>query len=283
MLIFGSVVFLVGAGLTWALVGRAASPSPLPATVADSAAQGPAPLSAATESIVKKLRAPVEIRFYNLVDPASAPRNVLEYAQRVDQLLSQYEADGSNRIKVTRRVWKSYADGNAAVADGLKPIQFGKGDESFLGMAVTCGGQTLAISQLSPDWEAALESDVTRAIAQVSAEKAASDPAPKIDPSAEAAVQRPDLQGLSGDQGAETLRSEAVSQLEAASKEMTAQVQAAQQRYLQAQAAGSASEEQAAADEIQKAQADGRARMRQIADRSHAQILAFQQLKKDMP
>ena len=62
----------------------------------------------------------------------------------------------------------SQADDSArAFADGLKSFNLDKGNACFLGIVVASGTQKELLPQLSPDWEQAVEPDLTRAIARL--------------------------------------------------------------------------------------------------------------------
>jgi len=129
--------------------------------------QQPWALSDSTKAVLRRLDSAIEIRFYSLLDPASVPAALREFAGRVDQLLSEYQQEANGRIKVTRYNSPSDAAANAASADGLKPFNLDKGDACYLGIVVSQNEQKESLAQLSPEWEQALESDLTRAIIRI--------------------------------------------------------------------------------------------------------------------
>ena len=99
--------------------------------------------------------------------------------------------------------------GNAAQADGITSFNIDKGDACFLGITVVCGGQREALPRLAPEWEQALESDLSRAIARaVEAQVAAAPPAPKVDTAALDTVKTmiPDTSAVSVEDGSQALR-----------------------------------------------------------------------------
>jgi hypothetical protein len=64
---------------------------------------------------------------------------------------------------------------------------------------------------------------------------------------------------------------------------MDARLKDAEQRLIEAQGSQSEAAQQAAAEDLRKIQAEGTRRIQQIAQDSHAQIAALQQLKKASP
>jgi hypothetical protein len=245
---------------------------------------GPAPLSAATLAVLQHLNVPIEIRFYVLLDPATVPDSVRAFAGRVDQLLAQYQQAANGRVKVTRCDPTSNATANAAVADGLKPFNQDKGDACFLGLALQHDKQKEALPQLSTDWEPALESDLSRAIARLNDTAAALKPAaapPPIDAMATEEVKRalPNFSTLSVEDGTKALRQSALDELTKAAQEMDVKIKDAQQRFLDAQKNHSSAEEAAAQQQLVRLQAEQTERLKQIIARSQARVEAFQRLK----
>jgi hypothetical protein len=242
----------------------------------------PAGLSDATKSVLKRLDGPVEIRYYSLLDPAGASDALKAFAGRVDQLLSEYQQEGASKLKVVRLTSQA-DDSTAAFADGLKPFNLDKGDACYLGMAVTFGAQKESLPQLAPEWEQAVEPDLTRAIARLlDAPRPGNATAPpptnaKIIEEVKGAI--PDYATLSLEDGTRTLRTAALAEFTAAANEMAAQMKDAQQRLSQAQSSGSAAEQQAAMKNLQELQAAQSAKLQKIAAQSQALIQAFTQLK----
>ncbi len=121
-------------------------------------------LAGITKTILKTLETPVEIHYYSLLDPASTSDSLRAFAERVDQLLSKYERGAGGKIILTR--YTKRADAVSASAAGVRAFNLAKGEPCFLGVAVACNDQKETMGQLSPEWEAALEPDLTRAIAR---------------------------------------------------------------------------------------------------------------------
>ena len=168
-------------------------------------------LSDATREILKGLKSPVEIRFYSLLDPAASSDSLRGLSGRVDGLLSEYQSEGGGKIKLMRSVSTPATAGAAAFADGLQPFNLDKGDGCYLGLTVECNGRKESFARLLPEWELALESDISRAIARVS-EATAATPAnaspSATDPAVIAEVKRalPNFDSVTVKQGSELLR-----------------------------------------------------------------------------
>lgn len=266
------VSFLLGIGISalWFTRTPKRGPEPPPAST----------LSDNTRSVLQRLDSPVELRFYSLLDPGSVPETSRAFAGRVSELLSEYEKAGSGKIKVTRFDSQSSSNANAALADGIKPFNLDKGDACYLGITVTRPGAKEILASLSPEWEPALESDLTRAIARTT-EVAPLVPVPKPDTNAVEAVKRafPDLESVSLDDATKRLRQASLSEFSQAALEMDAKVREAQQRYLQAQTNQSEPDQQAALKQLQQVQVEQTERLKQIAADAKAQLDALHQIK----
>jgi len=242
-------------------------------------------LSGATKAVLQQLDAPVEIRFYSMLDPSSVPAATQAFAGRVDQLLSQYEQDGGGRVRVARSKSFSNPSAHAAEADGINAFNNDKGASCFLGIAVVCDGQKQSLPQLAPEWEQALEPDVTRAIARALQSRPILQPPVRVEAVALDAVRKaiPDLGTVSLEAGTQMLREAALLRFQKAAEETQSRVNEAQQRLLQAQGEPSGAGQQAAEEELRKVQAEGARKMQQIAHDSSTEIAALQQLKKTAP
>lgn len=241
-------------------------------------------LSDATRAVLSRLESPVEIRFYAVLDPASVPDSVTAFAGRVDQLLSAYQQEGGNKIKVTRFNAQSNLSPNAAPADGIQPFNLDKGDACFLGLALVSKERKESLPRLLPEWEQALEPDLTRAIVRLlDATAAATAPlaASQVNTTAVQEVKTliPNLAAVSVKEGTQILQDAALKDFTAAAKEMQAQVKEAEQRLSQVLNGGSEAEQQAARQHLQQVQAEQTEKLRQITARAKAQIDALQQLK----
>jgi hypothetical protein len=272
------VFFLAGAALSAVWFSRGGGHNP-------GRDNGAAALSEATKAVLQHLDSPVEIRFYSLLDPSSVPASVQAFAGRVDQLLGQYEQAAGDRVRVIRCDSLSNYRDNKAEADGIRAFNIDKGDACFLGIAVQCGTQKESLSHLAPEWEQALEPDLTRAIARAAGAKAGVQPLARTDTATLAAVRRSisNLDAVSLEEGTKVLRDAGLAQFKQAAEEMQAQVKDAERRFLEAQGSPSEAAQQAAREQLRKIEAESAERLRQIALTSHAQIAALQQLKKTAP
>jgi hypothetical protein len=242
-------------------------------------------LSAGTMAVLQHLHGSVEIRFYAVLDPATVPEAVTAFAGRVDQLLAAYRREAGGKITVTRH--RSRADAAAAAADGMKPFNLDQGDSCYLGLTVIQANRKESIPRLYPEWEQALESDLSRAITRVSSPVPSAPTATgavPVDPATLAEVKRqiPNFASLSLEEGTRVLRESAVNDFKAAMSEMESRLQEAQQRVARAQDANAEADKQAALGELQRLQAEQAAKLRDITVRSSAQVEAFRQLKESV-
>jgi hypothetical protein len=252
----------------------------------EAAGQEAVALSDSTKAVLQRLRSPVEIRFYALLDPASVSDSLQAFARRADRLLSDFQRAGDGRIKVTRYDSQSDFDAaaKAAAADGIQTFNLDKGNACFLGFTAACNGQKESLPRLAPEWEQALESDLSRAIEHVASSSSPGSPLANKLPADTAAIEEvkralPNLASLSVEDGTRILREAALKEFKAAADEMESQVKDARQRLSEAQSSGSEAGQQAAMKHLQEIQAEQTKRIEQIAAKSKAQIEALQQLK----
>jgi hypothetical protein len=240
-------------------------------------------LSGGTKAVLDHLDAPVEVRFYSLLDPG-APEALRTFSERVDRFLSAYQQQSKGRIAVTRFGSETNATPNAALADGINGFNLDKGEGCFLGIALSSKGKKEVLPQLSPDWEPALESDVSRAIlrlSQVTASGAATVTVPENNAAIVEQVKHavPNFASISLEEGSRTLRQAALKEFSAAVSQMQAQMQEAQQRLEQARNGGSAADQESAMKHLQEVQLAQSEKLAEVAAQSQAQIDAFKQLK----
>ena len=241
-------------------------------------------LSDSTRAVLGRLDAPLEIRFYALLDAATVPAPLTEFASRVGQLLSAYQQQAGGKIKVTSVNSQSNAGANAALTDGLSAFNQDKGDACYLGVALMLNGKKETLPRLSPEWEQALEPDLTRAIARLlDATRPFTSPTAMshINTNALQEVKAliPDLAAVSVEAGMQILQDAALKDFTAAVKDMQTQVKEAEQRRSQAQNGGSAAEQEAARTHLQQVQAEQTEKLKEIAAKSKVQIDTFKQLK----
>jgi hypothetical protein len=246
-------------------------------------------LSTNTRAVLLSLRSPVDVRCYSLLDPASTSPALQAFAGRVDQLVSEYQREAQG--KIVPHHYSSVSDSaaaDAASADGIKPFNLDKGAACFLGIAVACEGRKESLPQLSPEWEPALESDLTRAILRVSPSQSSSVvsvQAPTTDKATLEDVKHlvPNFASVPMEDGLRIIREAAMKDFQATANEEAAQLKQAQQRLAEAQSSGSDADRQAAMKFLQQVQAEQTEKLRQIAARTQAQIEALKQLKAPAP
>ena len=125
-------------------------------------------LSDGTKKILQKLDADVEIRFYYSRENAAVPVPLRAYAQEIQDLLAEYQQYGHGKIKVINLDPKPDSDAeDSANLDGIEGQNINLTDRIFLGIAVRCLDQKIAIPFLSPDRQTLLEYDLSRAISSV--------------------------------------------------------------------------------------------------------------------
>jgi hypothetical protein len=278
VLLSGLIFFLAGIAFSalWLARSRPSQVASVPKAVQ---------LSDASKAVLRHLNTPVEIRLYSILDATSVPGSVQAFAVRVEQLLAQYAQAAGDRVTIIRYDTLSASNAWAAQADGISAFNIDKGESCFLGIAVVCDGQKESLSHLAPEWEPALEPDLSRAIARAAEAKRAAQPSARADTATLDAVRRsiPNLDAVSLEQGTTVLRNAGLTQFVQAAQELETQVKDAQQRFIQAQGNQSEATQKAALEQLRKIQAEATDKLKQIALNSHAQIAALQQLKKTAP
>ena len=242
-------------------------------------------MSVHTSEVLQSLEKTVEIRFYALLDPETVPAPVRDFAGRVDSLLTEYAAVADGKLKVVRYLAQTEEAANAASADRIKAFNLDKGDACFLGLALSCQDRKESIPQLAPEWEQALEPDLTRAILRVASPAAAMRPPAASTPPNAAVINQvrsllPNLASVSVEEGTQILRQKAFTTLADATKEMQSRMQEAQQRLAQVRGSGSEADQQAALQAFQKVQAEQTSKLTAIAAQLDDQIAALEYMKK---
>jgi len=249
-----------------------------------SKSQASSTLSDSTKTILSHLNSPMEIRYYALLEP-SVSESFRSFAGRVDQLLNSYQEASAGKLKIRRYDSQAYSNAGAATADGIKPFNSENGNPSFLGLAVARAAQKQTLPQLWPEWEVALEADLSRAIAQVSEASAGVTPPAGLQVAPAAAEQvkhlLPNYESLSLEEGTRILRETALKEFKDAVEKQN-QLQKEEQALL-AQTSGSAAEQQAAIKRLQQLQSEQTERLKQIPLDAHSQIEALRRLKAATP
>jgi len=269
--------FLLGAGLTFAWFEHGKNGPP---------GQGVAVLSADTLDQLRQLKSPVQIQFYSVLPPGSAPQSVQDFSQRVDRLLSAFQNANAAQIQVSRNLSAAGNNADAAAASGLRPFNLENGEACFLGITVASGGQTETLAQLRPEWEPALPYDLVRAILRVIA--AAPPPVvAKIVPLTPAITNEvlqliPNFAAATPEDADRIFRQDFVNQCAKAGAEMEAQINAAAQEIVKAQNGGSAADLDAARKKLSQVQFDQTEKLKDVAAHLQLQLDAFQQMKASM-
>jgi len=242
-------------------------------------------LSDGTRKVLKNLDSPVTIRFYTLLDKASVSADTFVFAERVNDLLAEYQQAGDGKISVTRL--KAPSDAESADADGIKPFNLDKGDACYLGLSVSCKGQKESFPRLSADWEQALEADLSRAIARLSATQPNA-PAAAPTSAAVASVAAvnnlklalTNLADVTVEEGSRVLRVAAFQDYSLVATEMQAKLDAAHQRLVAAQNGGSEAGMNDAMNQLQQVQAEQAEKLGKIAAQLQSRITTLEQIKK---
>jgi hypothetical protein len=283
------VCFLLGLGAGAYWYHRAAKSNTTPGNEAAGSGQPPIALSESMKSDLQRLDSPVEIRFYKPARPGTLPESLQAFADRVNELLSEYKSEAGGKIHITRLDPQSNSKDEAnAKADGVKPLPLPTGDFYYLGLALAYHDRKETISPLVPEWELALPSDLSRAILRLTSPQSAAQPISDLSAAnpaaAKAALQDvvrtiPDVTSVSLEDGTRMLREAALAQVKAAVSDMQTQVAAAQQKLAETQGGKSEAEQQAALKQLQQLQGEQTEKFEQIAQRLQDQIAAFKQLK----
>lgn len=125
-------------------------------------------LSEGTRDVLKKLQAPVTIRFYFSQSEAGMPLVLKGYGRRVQDLLLEYRNASGGKVSIETSDPQPDSDlEETATLDGVQAQSLDNGDRFYLGLAVKQGERKAAMSNIAMDRERLLEYDITRAIASV--------------------------------------------------------------------------------------------------------------------
>jgi hypothetical protein len=266
------IVFLaLGAGLGLLILRRPAQPVTQPERVE---------LSEPSLTVLAHLEQPVEMRFYSLLDPQSDAR-LRALSGHVSKLLAAYSQESSGKVMV---LVQTNVNPNVALAEGIKGFDLDKGEGSYLGISVSCAGNKEVLAQLSPEWEPALEADISRAIAKVGVKDSRSTPAAKPAVEDAALIEQiqqeiPNLATMSTEDAIRAVRAKSVEEFTQAISKMNELVKEATEQLAKAQHEGSAADQQEAFKALQAAQAAETQVLKQIAADSQQRVEALKRVK----
>lgn len=282
------IAFLATVGGSWFYWSQRQQPS-----VAEVVPVAPAVvLSETTAKILAGLDTTVEVRLFVPRDPGVLPSAVAGYCSRIEDLLREYERVAAGKLLVIHSDPEMDAAAKAAAgAAGVGPVATESGEIYYLGLTVGNGSRSETIAPLATEWEAALESDLSRAILRVTAKNSGvvrvnsssatpGQPAP-IDPTISEELLRafPDLATRSFDDVALSLRQHTLEEFKIAAAELQTKMAEAQKKLADAQANKSEAAQQAAAKELQLLQTEQANKLGGITAQLQERITVLQQLK----
>ncbi len=240
-------------------------------------------LSESTAAVLSHLREPLQIRYYALFSEDQPAEAWLQLTTNTDQLVAEFERLANGKLIVTRiRNWTPENTKNAA-ADGVTAANLTQGDPVYFGFTLTQANRKEALPQVSPQWAAALEFDLARAIARVShpPEAPAINRSPKetaFQNEAEAAVKRvlPDSAAITLEEGIQKINAASLQEFRQIVEEMNAAIAQAEPLI---KTADSESAKESALQKLRELRAGYEAKAREVAPRAQAQIEAWTRLK----
>ena len=247
-------------------------------------------LSQTTTRILAGLDTTINLNLFAPADVSALPATLSGFVTRVESLLAEYERTAAGKLRVTKCDPQSDAAAKAAAgAAGVVPFASDNGEIVYLGLTVGNGVHIESISPLAPEWEAALESDVTRAIQRVSAKTVVktqmvnqnpAQPLP-IDPAISEELLRmfPDLASQSFDDAAKVLRESALAEFTAAVRAMQLKVQETEKQLAAAQGKKSEADPQAAMKQLRAVQDVETKKLDEITARLQTRIKVLERLK----
>ena len=240
-------------------------------------------LSDGLKAVLARLHSPVELRFYSLCNPDSAPANVREAADRAGALLAEIERQANGKVNLTRVAEWSVANSRAAAADGLVPFNIEKGDAIYFGLLLKQDNRRQCLPQVLPAWAPALEFDLARAIEKLAVVENVPVPAADVarTTAAETAVKLaiPKASEVSFEDGRKVLQELAFKAFQATAQEMNQSIVDAEKRVLQAEATKSETEKPAALAQLQEVRTKYGEKLRELALQAQAQQEAWKRLK----
>ena len=127
-------------------------------------------LSDGTRKVLAKLDTKVKLRLYATQGENTMPTGLQSHARRVEDLLQEIRQASGGKVQIEKLDPQPDSDAEeSATIDGVQGQLVGMNEKIYLGLAVSCVDQRVAIPFLTPDRDKLLEYDVVRAITQVTA------------------------------------------------------------------------------------------------------------------
>lgn len=246
--------------------------------------EGSAQLSDHTRNVIAQLKAPVEIRFYSGLPDGEKSAAISSFEEQVRNVLKAYESESKGKISLKEQPVKSAPEATAATQQGIRPQNLESGNALFMGLVLQQGDLAQVIPALSPDYAAALEPDITRALARiVDARKTeaaiAVSEAPTKDVFQSVTNLVPNYATVSVEEATRKLRETMLGDLQKAGDEFEAKMKEVHEALSKAEASGNPTEISQARKAITDAELAHNENLKQIVANSTAQLRALEQLK----
>jgi ABC-type uncharacterized transport system involved in gliding motility auxiliary subunit len=125
-------------------------------------------LSDGSKDVMTNISSPVILRFYCTRGQSEVPPHIKNFARRVEDLLEEYVRNSGGKVRLERFNPQPDTDEeDTARLDGIRGQQLPSGDRMYLGLAISCIGETETIPVLSMNDENNLEYEISRAIYRV--------------------------------------------------------------------------------------------------------------------
>lgn len=129
-------------------------------------------LAPGTKTILGKLESPVTVRLYASRSNPDFPTFLRAYADRVADLLREYEQASGGKVEVLRiDPQPDSEEEDSARIDSIQPQPLRTGELVYLGLSVSYLDKKTALPALSPERERLLEYDISKAISEVVTDK----------------------------------------------------------------------------------------------------------------
>lgn len=244
-----------------------------------------ATLSPATEELLHRLSGKVSLHYYAILDRGPEDEPLRSFSTRVTSWLATYEKAAAGKLEIVRTETRLPEHTLAAAKDGLTPLHINQGDPCYFGIVVACEGRKEVLPSLKPEWAAAFESDLSRAIERVAwaapTARANDVNAPLADSNVIASVKRqvPGFDSLSLDEGIRRLRESSLKQLEALVQKTDADIKALEQQLASEPTAAAGQRREVILEELKRLQALQTEKLQEISARSLAEIETLRRLK----